>query len=77
MRIRSNKADRHFVMLRAVATGSLTACTTPRTIAELLPHAALGDACVYPGDRTLNRPEDGVALSDGRLIVADQYCGFE
>jgi len=31
---------------------------------------------VFPADRSLLRPEDGVALPDGRLIVADQQHGL-
>jgi sugar lactone lactonase YvrE len=31
---------------------------------------------VFPADRSLSRPEDGVALLDGRLIVADQVHGL-
>lgn len=31
---------------------------------------------VFPPDRSLTRPEDGVALPDGRLIVADQVHGL-
>jgi sugar lactone lactonase YvrE len=31
---------------------------------------------VFPADRSLIRPEDGVALPDGRLIVSDQVHGL-
>jgi len=31
---------------------------------------------VFPRDRSLTRPEDGIALPDGRLIVADQVDGL-
>jgi len=31
---------------------------------------------IFPGDRSLTRPEDGIALPDGRLIVADQIHGL-
>jgi sugar lactone lactonase YvrE len=33
-------------------------------------------AMVFPADRSLARPEDGVALADGRLIVSDQVHGL-
>ncbi len=33
-------------------------------------------AMVFPADRSLRRPEDGVALPDGRLMVADQEYGL-
>lgn len=31
---------------------------------------------IFPADRSLHRPEDGVVLPDGRLIVADQIDGL-
>jgi len=31
---------------------------------------------IFPADGSLNRPEDGEVLSDGRLIVADQVSGL-
>jgi sugar lactone lactonase YvrE len=31
---------------------------------------------IFPSDRSLKRPEDGVALADGRMIVADQVEGL-
>ena len=31
---------------------------------------------IFPADRSLNRPEDGVALQDGRVVVADQADGL-
>jgi sugar lactone lactonase YvrE len=31
---------------------------------------------VFPADRSLTRPEDGIALPDGRLIVSDQIHGL-
>ena len=33
-------------------------------------------ATIFPADRSLSRPEDGVALPDGRLVVADQAYGL-
>lgn len=33
-------------------------------------------AMVFPADRSLARPEDGIALPDGRLIVSDQVHGL-
>ena len=37
---------------------------------------AFDSTTVFPADRSLNRPEDGVALADGRLLVADQASGL-
>lgn len=36
----------------------------------------LADTTLFPADRSLVRPEDGVFLSDGRLIVADLRYGL-
>jgi len=33
-------------------------------------------AMIFPTDRSLKRPEDGVVLSDGRVVVADQVDGL-
>ena len=41
-----------------------------------LPQWEFDAAIVFPTDRSLFRPEDGVALSDGSLIVADQVHGL-
>ncbi len=37
---------------------------------------AFTDGAVFPADRSLLRPEDGEALADGRLLVADQIHGL-
>lgn len=44
--------------------------------AAALPTWTYDSSFVFPGDRSLTRPEDGIALSDGRLIVADQVHGL-
>jgi sugar lactone lactonase YvrE len=41
-----------------------------------LPQWTFDASMVFPGDGSLLRPEDGVALSDGRLIVGDQVHGL-
>ena len=41
-----------------------------------LPSWTWDSALVFPADRSLVRPEDGVALADGRLIVVDQVAGL-
>ncbi|MFC2953592.1 SMP-30/gluconolactonase/LRE family protein [Marinicaulis aureus] len=40
------------------------------------PHWTFADGEVFPADRTLQRPEDGVVLSDGRLLIADRAHGL-
>lgn len=41
-----------------------------------LPIWTYDSTMVFPADRSLFRPEDGVALPDGRLIVSDQVSGL-
>ena len=44
--------------------------------AATLPSWSYDSTQVFPADRSLLRPEDGVALPDGRLIVVDQQHGL-
>jgi sugar lactone lactonase YvrE len=44
--------------------------------AAALPRWEYDSSAVFPGDRSLVRPEDGIALPDGRLIVGDQIHGL-
>lgn len=46
------------------------------TEAAVLPHWTWDSTMVFPADRSLLRPEDGIALPDGRLIVSDQAHGL-
>lgn len=41
-----------------------------------LPQWTYDSTMVFPADRSLARPEDGVALPDGRLLVTDQAHGL-
>ncbi len=41
-----------------------------------LPQWQYDSSAIFPIDRSLVRPEDGVALPDGRLIVGDQIHGL-
>ena len=43
---------------------------------ETWPHWSFDPAMIFPADRSLLRPEDGVVLPDGRLVVADQALGL-
>jgi len=36
----------------------------------------MADASLFPADQSLQRPEDGVALADGTLLVGDQRHGL-
>lgn len=44
--------------------------------AATLPQWTFDSTMIFPSDRSLARPEDGIALPDGRLIVADQVHGL-
>ncbi len=44
--------------------------------AAALPQWSYDSTTIFPGDRSLMRPEDGIALPDGSLIVADQVHGL-
>lgn len=44
--------------------------------AAALPTWTYDATLVFPADRSLTRPEDGIALPDGRLIVSDQAHGL-
>lgn len=48
----------------------------PPNQAAALPQWTWHTTMVFPADRSLTRPEDGIALPDGRLIVADQVHGL-
>jgi sugar lactone lactonase YvrE len=41
-----------------------------------IPRWSFEESMIFPADRSLARPEDGVALADGRLFVADQVHGL-
>src|SRR5688572_32749617 len=41
-----------------------------------LPYLTYQKANLFPGDGSLLRPEDGVCLPDGRVIVVDQAKGL-
>ena len=47
-----------------------------QTRTATLPHWSFKAEMIFPADRSLHRPEDGVVLPDGRLVVADQASGL-
>jgi endo-1,4-beta-xylanase len=52
------------------------AATAGRGAAAALPRWSFAPDMIFPADRSLHRPEDGVVLPDGRLVVADQLSGL-
>jgi sugar lactone lactonase YvrE len=71
-------------LLALTAAATLVACSdagrgadrTTDAVSEELPHWSFSEAMIFPVDRSLLRPEDGIALPDGRLIVSDQVSGL-
>src|SRR3990167_7940704 len=55
-----------------LAVGCAPAADAP----EPLPVWSFEAGMVFPADHSLTRPEDGIALADGRIIVADQIHGL-
>jgi sugar lactone lactonase YvrE len=51
-------------------------CASPGREPGALQQWSFDPSMVFPADRSLARPEDVVALADGRLIVADQRHGL-
>lgn len=61
----------------ALVAGALSACASmTATNGESAPVQSAAKFNVFPAAKGLNRAEDGVALADGRLIVADQKHGL-
>lgn len=59
-----------------IPAANLISCSSaPRTITPP-PRITFESSMVFPADRSLNRPEDGVFLHDGRLIVSDRSHGL-
>jgi sugar lactone lactonase YvrE len=68
-------------MKRMPALLLLMACGGGQEDAPPVPEGALptwsyAESMIFPADASLSRPEDGIALPDGRLIVADNVHGL-
>ena len=63
------------VVLAVLAT-SWACSPAPDGEPGTLPTWSFDQSMVFPADRSLLRPEDGVALADGTLVVADQAYGL-
>ncbi len=73
------------LILPGLLAASLGACTpSPLTAPAVAPPApaetprtlTFEDGAIFPANRSLHRPESGVVLEDGTLIVADQVHGL-
>jgi sugar lactone lactonase YvrE len=60
----------------AAAAVALASCTSVERDTAELPRWSFTPEMIFPADQSLARAEDGVALADGRLIVADQVYGL-
>jgi sugar lactone lactonase YvrE len=61
----------------ALIAGTLSACATmPVKDNDAASTQSASKFTVFPAARGLNRAEDGVALADGRIVVADQVHGL-
>jgi sugar lactone lactonase YvrE len=54
----------------------LSGCPAHDRSPAAFPHWSFDAGMIFPADRSLRRPEDGVVLKDGRLVVADQVAGL-
>ncbi len=67
----------HRLMFVVALAGVVYACAEdPRDKLAALPSWTFEDATLFPPERGLVRPEDGIALSDGRILVVDQAVGL-
>lgn len=62
------------ILVAAMVT--LGGCSTGSGTSAPLPTWSFDPAMIFPADGSLARPEDGVMLPNGRLIVADQVSGL-
>ena len=80
--MKSNRRHWPVRMIALLATSLIAAgCATGTSDrgtsdASTLPRWTYDPTLVFPADRSLTRPEDGIALPDGRLIVSDQVHGL-
>ncbi len=60
-----------------LSTAAIVAgCASGERKSPALPSWSFNPEMIFPADRSLKRPEDGVALQDGRVVVADQVDGL-
>lgn len=64
------------VALSTACLAFVASCDRGPAATDRLPAWSFDPAMVFPSDRSLAVPEDGIALPDGRLIVTDQVHGL-
>jgi sugar lactone lactonase YvrE len=72
--------SRHFSAARSIAVGASlalgVACDRSQETAESQPPRGYDSTMVFPSNRGLTKPEDGVFLPGGRLLVTDEVSGL-
>jgi sugar lactone lactonase YvrE len=74
-RVRMRLIPPFIVLAGVVSAGVLLGCATSARD-ERLPGWSFDESSKFPAARGLVRPEDGLALRDGRIVVADQEHGL-
>ena len=59
-----------------IAAAVHTGCAASGRGSAAMPRWSFEPEMIFPADRSLKRPEDGVFLADGRIVVADQVDGL-
>lgn len=70
------EARQRRIAFGAAAIICAASCAPDGASAPASPAPGAEDPVIFPQDRPLMRPEDGVALADGTLVVADQRHGL-
>lgn len=72
--------SRHFSAARSIVVGASLAlglaCDRSQPTAETEPPRSYDSTMVFPSNRGLTKPEDGVFLPGGRLLVTDEVSGL-
>ncbi len=66
----------YFIFISCNSNKSTNQIDTSGNLAESFPYLTFKKENIFPGDSSLLRPETGVALADGRIIVGDQAKGL-
>lgn len=65
-----------WIIVGTALTCAGCAPSKPVPDADTLPRWSFSADMIFPADLSLHRPEDGVVLPDGRLVVSDQVHGL-
>jgi hypothetical protein len=65
-----------FMSIHCISQNSATQIKVSEKPTNGLPYLTYQKENLFPGNGSLLRPEDGVALEDGRIVVVDQAKGL-